>query len=140
VVDHKRVVERLVADVMNAANPEALAELCTPRMAARLRRWFGDFRAAFPDWRQEIVELVAEGDVVAARFRCTGTQLGPWMGEPASGRHMSVDEVYFFRFSAGRIDAAWGLEDTWSRLLQLGTAKAALRRANGDADGTAADV
>ena len=52
--------------------------------------------------RVEIVELVADGErVVGRRFR-------------------NVDEVYFFQVADGRIAAAWGIEDTLSRLRQLG--------------------
>jgi bisphosphoglycerate-independent phosphoglycerate mutase (AlkP superfamily) len=32
----------------------------------------------------------------------------------------TIDEVYIFTFADGRITAAWGLEDTLSRLEQLG--------------------
>lgn len=34
---------------------------------------FSEFRAAFPDWRQDIVELVSDETTVVARFGCTGT-------------------------------------------------------------------
>jgi len=33
-----------------------------------------------------------------------------------------VPDVYIFRVTEGRISHAWGLEDTWSRLSQLGLA------------------
>jgi predicted ester cyclase len=91
-------------------------------MASKLRHAFSQFRDAFPDWHQDIVELVAESDTVVARFRCTGTHRGPWQGLQPTGRQMRVDEVYFFRVSAGRIAQVWGLEDTRSRIRQLGGA------------------
>jgi predicted ester cyclase len=69
----------------------------------------------------QIVTLVAEDDVVAARFRCSGTHLGPWGDKPATGRRFSkVDEVYFFTITEGRITGAWGLEDNDRRRRQLG--------------------
>ena len=34
--------------------------------------------AQFPDWHQEVIELVAEGPTVVARFACSGTHRGPW--------------------------------------------------------------
>ena len=82
-----------------------------------------------PDWRQEIVELVAEGDTVVARCRCMGTNLGSWLGLPATGRAMQVDEVWFFTVAEGHLDQMWSLEDTWSRLVQLGTAEQPVRAA-----------
>ncbi len=124
--DFKELVRRLVDEVINDDDLRVLDEICTPRLARKLRAWFSPFRAAFPDWRQEVVQLVAEGDTVVARFVCRGTNLGEWLGVPPTGRSMEVDEVYFFTVADGRLDRVWGLEDTWGRLLQLGTAEQAL--------------
>ena len=30
----------------------------------------------------EIVDLIAEGEKVVARFKCSGTHLGEWLGVP----------------------------------------------------------
>jgi predicted ester cyclase len=126
---HKQLVRRLVDDAINSDNTSVLDELCTRRFAAELREWFAPFRVGFPDWRQEIKELLAEGDTVVARCRCRGTNLGEWVGVPATGRSMEVDEVWFFTVVEGRLDRMWSLEDTWSRLLQLGTAAQAIEAA-----------
>jgi predicted ester cyclase len=119
VTNPKALVRRLVDDVINANNPDALDEIATPALARTLRRAFHQFRAAFPDWHQDIVELVAEGNIVVARFRCTGTHQGPWLGLPPTGRAMNIDEVYFFRVTNDRLARVWGLEDTWTRHQQL---------------------
>jgi predicted ester cyclase len=126
---HKQLVRRLVDDAINNDNTSVLDELCTRHFAAELREWFAPFRVGFPDWRQEIKELLAEGDTVVARCRCRGTNLGEWLGVPATGRSMEVDEVWFFTVVEGRLDRMWSLEDTWSRLLQLGTAARAIEAA-----------
>jgi predicted ester cyclase len=69
----------------------------------------------------EVVELVAEGDTVVARFTCSGTHTGVWLGHPPTHRRFHrVPEVYFFGFTDDRISKAWGLEDTHRRLRQLG--------------------
>jgi predicted ester cyclase len=69
----------------------------------------------------EIVSLVAEGDTVAARFRCSGTHLGEWHGRAPTGRRFrDVDEVYFFTIRDGHIASAWGLEDNDRQRRQLG--------------------
>ena len=73
----------------------------------------------FPDWHQELIELVAEGETVVARFRCTGTHQGAWQGLAPTGRTIRIDEVYFFRFADHHISNMWGLEDTWTRMRQL---------------------
>jgi SnoaL-like polyketide cyclase len=113
------VVRRLVAEVINGGDLDLLEELCVEPLAPKLRQAFAEFRAAFPDWHQEIVELVTEGETVVARFRCTGTQRGAWRGLPPTERRMKVDEVYFVRITDGRIRSLWGLEDTWTRMRQL---------------------
>jgi predicted ester cyclase len=117
--DAKLLVRRLVDDVINANTLAALDDIATPALARTLRRAFDQFRAAFPDWHQEIVELVAEGNTVVAHFRCTGTQHGPWQDLQPTGRAMSIDEVYFFRVTNDRLARVWGLEDTWTRHQQL---------------------
>jgi predicted ester cyclase len=119
VTDPKTLVQRLVDDVINANNPDALDEIATPALARTLRRAFDQFRAAFPDWHQQIIELVAEGPTVVAHFRCTGTHRGPWQGLQPTGRAMNIDEVYFFRVTNDRLARVWGLEDTWTRYQQL---------------------
>ena len=117
----KEIVVRLIEEVMNGGDLELIEELYSPEMAAAARRWIAPFRESFPDVEMEIVELVAEGEKVAGRFRCSATNLGDWRGKPATGRRFEdVDEVYFFRVIEGRIAEAWGLEDTASRLRQLG--------------------
>jgi len=93
--DPKHLVQQLVDDVINANDNDVLDDIATPALARTLRRAFDEFRSAFPDWHQEIVELVAEGDTVVAWFRCTGTHQGTWQGLAPTGRSMRIDEVYF---------------------------------------------
>jgi predicted ester cyclase len=69
----------------------------------------------------DIVELVAEGEVVAGRFRCSATHLGRWGDRRPTGRRFEgLDEVYFFTVTDGRVARMWGLEDTPGRRRQLG--------------------
>jgi steroid delta-isomerase-like uncharacterized protein len=118
---NKATIRRLVAEVFNGHNLDAIDDLYTPRLAPGARRWIAPFLASFPDTRMEIVDLIAEGDKVVARFTCSGTQTGEWLGQPASGRRMEkIDEVSIFRFDDGKIAHAWSLEDTLARLQQLG--------------------
>lgn len=69
----------------------------------------------------QIVPLVGDGDTVAARFRCSATHHGDWLGHAPTGRRFeSIDEVSFFTFRDDLIATAWGLEDTSERFHQLG--------------------
>jgi predicted ester cyclase len=119
--ENKALVRRLIEEVVNARDPTALDELAGGEFADVARGWIGPFRDAFPDFRMEIVELVAEGDKVAARFRCSGTHRGKWRGvEPTGRRFEDVDEIYIFEVRDGRLTSAFGLEDNVRRVRQLG--------------------
>ena len=119
--DRKAAVRRLVAEVFTEGKLEVLDQLYQPELAARARAWVAPFRASFSDLTMEVVELVAEGDTVVARFTCSGTHTGVWLGHPPTHRRFHrVPEVYFFGFTDDRISRAWGLEDTHRRLRQLG--------------------
>lgn len=118
---HKAVVRRLVSDVFNGGRLDLLDQLYDPSLAERARAWIGPFLDSFTDLEMEIVDLVAEEQTVAARFVCSGTHTGDWLGHPPTGRRFRrVPEVYFFEFNDGRISKTWGLEDTYRRLRQLG--------------------
>jgi predicted ester cyclase len=116
---NKALVHRLVDEVINGRDFDLLVELTTDRLAPKLRVAYDQFLVAFPDWRQEILGLVEEGDVGAVHFRCTGTQQADWQGIPADGRAMDIDEVAFMTITDGRISRYWSLEDTWTRMQQL---------------------
>jgi predicted ester cyclase len=118
--ENKAMVRRLV-EAINAGEEEAaVEELFAPRTARRVKRLFAEFRSAFPDWHEEAVQLVAEGDTVAGRFRCSGTHLGEFLGNPPTGKRMEVEEVFFVRAEDGRFVDFWGLEDSLGRMRQLG--------------------
>jgi predicted ester cyclase len=118
---NKQLVRRLVEDVVNERNPEPLDELAEGAFARLARRWISPFRSAFPDFRMEIVELVAEGDTVVAHFKCSGTHRGDWLGVAATDRRFEdVDEIYLFHIENGKLSSAVGVEDNLSRMRQLG--------------------
>lgn len=78
-------------------------------------------RAAFPDLRFTVEELVAEGDLVAARCSWRGTHKGEaFLGIPPSGRAILVRSMEFFRLRDGRIVEHWDNVDELGMLTQLG--------------------
>ena len=105
--DRKALVHRLVAEVFNEGRLEVLDELYEPAAASRARAWIAPFRVSFSDLELEIVQLVAEGDTVVARFVCSGTHSGVWLEHPPTHRRFHrVAEVYFFGFTGDRISSA----------------------------------
>ena len=119
---NKDLVRRLVAEVVNERNEDVLDELASGEVAAAARRWIGPFRRAFPDFRMEIVLLVADEAHVAAHFKCAGTHEGEWQGRAPTGRAFSgVDEIYIFEIADGKLAGAVAIvEDNLTRMRQLG--------------------
>src|SRR5215217_8110603 len=111
---------RRYLEAINTRNMDVMDELFAPEVAGQAKQGFIAFRFAFPDWREEIVDVVAEGDKVVGRFKCSGTHRGEMMGIPPTGRRQEVDEVYFLRVETGKFVEFWGLEDNLTRMRQLG--------------------
>jgi steroid delta-isomerase-like uncharacterized protein len=76
--------------------------------------------AGLPDYRFELLDLIAEGDKVVARMPFTGTQTGPVLDIPATGRSVRVTEIVIFRIADGRIVEAWEEYDEMGMRRQLG--------------------
>ena len=119
-MEENKVMVRRLMETINTGNLDIVDELFAPELAEPTKRSFSAFFSAFPDWHMEIVELVAEGNTVVGRFRCSGTNLGEFKGMPPTGKRMEVDEVYFLRVDDGKFVDFWGLEDDLARLRQLG--------------------
>ena len=118
---HKALVRRLI-DIVNAGDLGALPEVATGRIAQDAERWIGPFRASFPDFRMEVVDVIAEGDKVVGHFRCSGTHRGEWRGRAPTGRRFEgVDEMYIFGVEDGRLSSVLAVvEDDLTRMRQLG--------------------
>jgi steroid delta-isomerase-like uncharacterized protein len=118
---NKALVRRLVEDAVNRQDLDVLDEVAEGEIARAARRWIGPFRESFPDFRMEIVDLIAEDDKVVAHFLCSGTHQGEWQGVPATGRRFErVDEIYIFAVKDGKLAGFTAVEDNLTRLRQLG--------------------
>jgi predicted ester cyclase len=78
-------------------------------------------REAFPDIQVRVEDVIAGGDRVAVRFTAAGTQMAPFFGIPATGRHVEWTGIAIYRIADGRIVEAWWAGDT-ARLLRRLTA------------------
>jgi predicted ester cyclase len=118
---NKALVRRLV-EIVNDGELSAIEEVASGEIASEARRWIGPFRQSFPDFRMEVVYVIAEGDKVVGHFKCSGTHEGEWRGIPASGRRFEgVDEVYIFQIEDGKLFTALAVvEDNLTRMRQLG--------------------
>jgi steroid delta-isomerase-like uncharacterized protein len=85
------------------------------------KKVLGPFCEAFPDLRLAIEFSVFDGDRLAAYVTTSGTQKGPFMGLPATGRSFKVKGTDIFRFNdEGQVSEHWGVFDTLGMLAQLG--------------------
>ena len=89
-----------------------------PGLEGYKRRYLA-LRAAFPDVRITIDDLLAEGDRVMARVSIEGTHLGPFLGQPASGRIVCMAAINVYRITDGRIVERWGMQDLHGLLRQI---------------------
>lgn len=77
------------------------------------------FRSAFPDMRVEIEDILAEGDKVSARLHLRGTNSGPFMGMPPTGKAVDVTATGIFRVVNGRVSDNWVNLDALKMMQQL---------------------
>jgi steroid delta-isomerase-like uncharacterized protein len=75
---------------------------------------------AFPDMKWEIIELIAEGDRVAALVAIEGTHSGQYLGTPATGKRVRVYSVDVARVKDGQFVEHRGVLDELHLLAQIG--------------------
>jgi steroid delta-isomerase-like uncharacterized protein len=82
-----------------------------------------------PIWRQLIEgygmqlcieELIAEGNLVAARYTETGTFRAAAFGQEPTGKSYELVAMEWFEIANGKIRRRWGARDSASQLRQLG--------------------
>jgi predicted ester cyclase len=119
--DGKALVRRLT-EIVNQRDFDAIGEVASGQIASEARRWVGPFVESFPDFRMELVDVIAEGDKVVGYFKCSGTHEGEWRGNPPTGRRFQdIDEVYIFHVEDGKLASAVAVvEDNLTRMRQLG--------------------
>ncbi|GAC1514960.1 MAG: hypothetical protein NVS2B16_22520 [Chloroflexota bacterium] len=104
----------MAKDVRIMVNNEPVKDIDTLKGFARM------LRGAFPDWRSQVEELVAEDDRVAEWWTGLGTHRADFQGIPATGRQVAVPGTVFYRIGAGRIVEFRGQFDRLSMMEQLG--------------------
>jgi predicted ester cyclase len=74
---------------------------------------------AFPDYRWDLRHLVVDPPWVAAHFVDTGVHTGTFLGVPATGRAVSLQEFSFYRLQDRRIVEVWVAAENLHLLEQL---------------------
>ena len=117
--DPKTIVRLFYEQAINRRDPGAIDRLLAEnfrhngeeRGRAGQLQAVNAFLSAFPDLRHEILIILAEGELVSAHQRWTGTFGGPFMGHAPNGRTISFTSTAILRVSDGRIAEAWDVVD-----------------------------
>ena len=71
-------------------------------------------KISFPDWQEEIVDIIAEGDKVVTRYKSTGTHKGIFNGLDSTGIKVTIFETSIYRIANGKLVEQWGFPDALS--------------------------
>jgi predicted ester cyclase len=94
-----------------------------------ISRGIEDILATFPDWHMEIIELIAKGDLVVARFTVMGTHRGigklpmnggMLVGVQPTGKHFSVEHIHWMKLRNGKIVEHTATRNDIGMMRQLG--------------------
>jgi steroid delta-isomerase-like uncharacterized protein len=77
-------------------------------------------RAAFHGLQVTIDDIMADGDMVTARFTARGVHKGEFMGLPPTGKVIAMTGIEIFRIKDGRIAELWGEANLMGLMQQLG--------------------
>ncbi len=133
--ENKNLVRRMVAECVNTHRADLLGQFVSPDLIIHpgtpgrapdtegvdgFRRAFEGFRRTFPDLRVELEQMVAEGDLVAARWTATGTHTGELAGIAPTGAAVTWGGTDMYRLVETRIVELWRNDDLVELLHQLG--------------------
>jgi predicted ester cyclase len=131
--DSKALMWRITEEIWNNDRLELIDELIAEDLVdhvdlaglegsgrARYRASVEMARAAFPDYRNPLDFVIAEGAFAVSYGRSTGTDRGEFLGISPTGRKMDVPTVGILRFENGQAVERWGSTDNLAIMQQLG--------------------
>jgi steroid delta-isomerase-like uncharacterized protein len=138
-MEKKQLINQL-HHIWNSGDVEAIPDVYSPSVIVHwpkgfavneshgfdgIRQAIENIRAAFPDWHEDVADMIIGDDKVVTRYTSTGTHLGSYAGIKATGKKMELDEISIFRLYGGRVAEQWCLSDDISTLMMLGLLKEA---------------
>jgi len=113
---NKAIVRRLYQEVFANWNLDVLDELIDPsfRVSPSLppgpegvKQFYGGLRAAFPDLRYVVDDIIAEEDKVVVRWTWHCTHKAAFMGIPPTGKQATVTGMAIYRVANGKCVERW---------------------------------
>jgi steroid delta-isomerase-like uncharacterized protein len=87
-----------------------------------LKEFFTMMRSAFPDLKNEVHFMVAEGDDVVSYITMSGTHKGMYLGAPGTGKTFRIQVIDIIKVVNGKMTEHWGVGDYLTMMDQLGLA------------------
>lgn len=116
------LADDLVAPDAVDHDPATPAQMRGLRGPELLKRTAGMYRAAFPDVRISVDDVIAADDKVVLRWHSEGTHRGELLGLAPTGARGSVTGISIDRWKDGKIVEAWAEWDNLGLARQLGAA------------------
>ena len=130
---NKALVRRLYEEGFNQGNLAVVDQLVAPDVVTHdpiildaptgpdsIRGGIDMIRRVFPDFHLEVLDLVAEGDLVASFLRMSGTNTGDYRRGGATHKTGVMRAFFLWRVADGRLAENWGMADRFEFLQQLG--------------------
>jgi predicted ester cyclase len=129
--ENKTIVRRVKEEATNRRNFSIFDELLSPEFVDHEagpnssgpegeKELLSTVADAFPDWRWDIEDMVAEGDKVVTRYVARGTHRGEFMGASPTGEEVAVTGINVVRLEGEKIVESWGNSDQLAMLRQIG--------------------
>jgi steroid delta-isomerase-like uncharacterized protein len=116
--DVKDVVSRLADGVVDHQLPPEM-----PNGKEGAAAFFTMMFDSAPDMRFEILDALISDDKVAIRSRVTGTQTGPFLQMPATGKPFDVEGIDIVEVNDdSKVTQHWGILDFAKMMQQVGLA------------------
>ena len=107
--------EQISSDFVDESAPAG-----TPPGPEQVKKGSVMARSAFPDMIVTVEDSVVGDNVIAVQARWHGTNSGPFMGRPPSGKAVAFGGMVMWRFDAsGKIDRRWTQIDMTAVFRQL---------------------
>lgn len=104
---------------VNHQEPDAKSDVTSVDLAG-WKDIVAECHSAFSDFQIDILTQLAEGELVATRWRFAATQTGPYLGHPASGKRAVWTGIQIDRFENGKIIESWVDWDKYRLFNMLG--------------------
>ncbi|MGC9779548.1 MAG: ester cyclase [Candidatus Heimdallarchaeota archaeon] len=115
--ENKEIIRRL-NNVYNTQNWDLIDDLISPDYVDHSNKIQGPDalktlmkmgKSAFPDWHENIEDIIAEGDKVWVFLTYTATHTGEWFGVAPTGKKITATSVDIHRIVNGKVTEYWNV-------------------------------